>query len=165
MLDGLLVDQVAQDVRRMLAVNAFFVEDHGARAVAARARAYRVSRGHAPYRKVSYAFVAPERRGALGALAERVFRERYGGLRALRSPDFALLARLAGGAGATARGELLSFLLFDEVFVEELIGAGRTDAKRWLAANPGFWAAGPAPEPAGMAETTALDEWRALRRR
>jgi NTE family protein len=161
MLDGLLLDQVGHDVRRMLAVNAFFAE-HPSTGSSRAARAYRETRGRAPYRRISYALVAPERRGELGALAEEVFQERYRGLRALRSPDFALLARLLGGGHTQARGELLSFILFDEVFIERLLEAGRHDAGRWLAEHPGFWASDASGEPL---ETIALDEFRALRRR
>ena len=72
----------------------------------------------------------------LGALAEQVFQRRYGGLRGLRAPDFPLIARLLGGGRARSRGELLSFLLFDEVFVEELLAAGRRDAERWVQRHP-----------------------------
>ena len=122
-LDGLLLDQVAHDVRRMLAVNAFFAESPTTGTSRA-ARAYREAHGRPPYRRISYALVAPSRRGEIGALAEAVFQERYGGLRGLRSPDFALLARLLGGGRAQSRGELLSFVLFDEVFIERLLQAG-----------------------------------------
>src|SRR4051812_42619041 len=139
-LDGLLLDQVAHDVRRMLAINAFFAE-HPSTGTSRAARAYREARGRPPYRRIAYALVAPRRRGEIGRLAEQVFRERYGGLRGLRSPDFALLARLLGGGRAAARGELLSFVLFDEVFIERLLQAGRRDARRWLSAHPRFWSA------------------------
>ena len=135
-LDGLLLDQVAHDVRRMLAVNAFFAE-HPTTGTSRAAVAYRAAHGRPPYRRISYALVAPSRRGAIGALAEEVFQERYGGVRGLRSPDFALLARLLGGGRARARGELLSFVLFDEVFIERLLDAGRNDAERWLASPSG----------------------------
>jgi NTE family protein len=167
-LDGLLLDQVVHDVHRMLAVNAFFAESP-ATGTSRAARAYREAHGRPPYRRISYALVAPSRRGEIGALAEAVFQERYGGLRGLRSPDFALLARLLGGGRASSRGELLSFILFDEVFIERLLQAGRTDAQRWLADHPGFWSADAAA--AGFEATTlspdtiALDEFRALRRR
>jgi NTE family protein len=167
-LDGLLLDQVAHDVRRMLAVNAFFAESPTTGTSRA-ARAYREAHGRPPYRRISYALVAPSRRGEIGALAEAVFQERYGGLRGLRSPDFALLARLLGGGRASSRGELLSFILFDEVFIERLLQAGRADARRWLDEHPGFWSADAAA--AGFEATTlspdtiALDEFRALRRR
>jgi len=170
-LDGLLVDQVADDVRRLMAINSFFVEGI-ATGPAPDARAYRAARGRAPYRRIACALIAPERRGMLGELAEQVFRERYGGLRGLRAPDFPLLARLLGGGRARARGELLSFLLFDEVFVEELIGAGRRDAERWLERHPQVWCADPGHDigleltsaPAA-AEAAVLDEYRTLRRR
>ena len=115
----------------MLAVNAFFAE-HPTTGTSRAARAYREAHGRPPYRRISYALVAPSRRGEIGALAEQVFQERYGGLRGLRSPDFALLARLLGGGRAQSRGELLSFVLFDEVFIERLLQAGRADAERWL---------------------------------
>ncbi len=167
-LDGLLLDQVAHDVRRMLAVNAFFAES-ATTGTSRAARAYREAHGRPPYRRISYALVAPSRRGEIGALAEAVFQERYGGLRGLRSPDFALLARLLGGGRAQSRGELLSFVLFDEVFIERLLQAGRADAQRWLSAHPGFWSSDAAAagfDSAGeSAETVALDEFRALRRR
>jgi len=166
-LDGLLLDQVAHDVRRMLAVNAFFAE-HPTTGTSRAARAYREAQGRPPYRRISYALVAPERRGQIGALAEAVFRERYSGLKALRSLDFALLSRLLGGGGAAARGELLSFIFFDEVFIERLLELGRQDARRWLEAHPGFWSADAGAvglEAAAVsAEAVALDEFRARRR-
>jgi NTE family protein len=161
MLDGLLLDQVGHDVRRMLAVNAFFAESPSTGSSSA-ARAYRSTRGRPPYRRISYALVAPARRGEIGALAEEVFGERYGGLRGLRSPDFLLLARLLGGGRARSRGELLSFMLFDEGFIERLLELGTRDATRWLAEHPGFWTSESAGEPL---EAIALDEFRALRRR
>lgn len=170
-LDGLLVDQVAADVRRMLAINSFYSED-AATGPAPGASAYRAARGRAPYRRVVHALITPERRGALGALAEEVLGERYGGLRALRSPDFLLLSRLLGGGRARARGELLSFLLFDEVFVERLIEAGREAAERWLAAHPRLWRAHAhevsgfsEDSERGLAEQGALAEFRSLPRR
>ncbi|MDA0183082.1 patatin-like phospholipase family protein [Solirubrobacter phytolaccae] len=166
-LDGLLLDQVAHDVRRMLAVNAFFAE-HPSTGTSRAARAYREAQGRPPYRRISYALVAPTRRGEIGALAEAVFRERYGGLRGLRSPDFALLSRLLGGGGAAARGELLSFIFFDEVFIERLLELGRRDARRWLEEHPGFWSSDAGAvgfeAPEVSSDAVALDEFRARRR-
>ena len=114
--------------------------------------------------------MAPSRRGEIGALAEAVFQERYGGLRGLRSPDFALLARLLGGGRAQSRGELLSFVLFDEVFIERLLQAGRADAQalagrssRLLVGRRGR--RGLRDRRASPPDTIALDEFRALRRR
>lgn len=167
-LDGLLVDQVSDDLHRLAAINSFFVD--GPAGAPAAATAYRTARGHAPYRRVSYALVAPERRGALGELAERTMSERRGGLRALADPDAILLGRLLGQG--PSRGELLSFLLFDERFLAELIEAGRADAGRWLDRHPRFWCADAGHDldvdPQAFAtarDQHALDEFRSLRRR
>ena len=136
-LDGLLVDQVGNDLRRVAAINSFFVEDHSIGPIGS-PRTYRMARGLAPYRRISYALVAPRRAGEIGRLAERTFRERYGGIRALRDVDFAVMARVLG-AGNRSRGEFLSFLLFDRQFVAALTEMGRGDALRWLRRHPRFW--------------------------
>jgi NTE family protein len=169
-LDGLLVDQVGTDLRRLAAINSFFVEGVGT-GPSRSARAYRTARGRRPYRRVSYALVAPAVRGELGRLADRIFRERYGGLRGLRHPDYPIISRLLGGA-TPSRGELLSFLLFDPVFVDALIAAGRRDARRWLRRHPRFWCDDAAHDLGTVAfddervrEEHALDEFRTLRRR
>ena len=170
MLDGLLVDQVAFDLRRLAAINSFFVEG-ASKGTLNSPRAYRLARGHAPYRPISYALVSPRRRGEIGRLAESVFSRRYGGLRALRDLDYMVISRALGGR-TRSRGELLSFLLFDPVFVSELIGMGRRDAARWLRRHPGFWCREAAHDLSfgpldhrRLAEQEALDEFRALRRR
>jgi NTE family protein len=169
-IDGLLVDQVGDDLQRLIGINSFFAEDASAGPSPA-ARAYRRSRGRAPYRKVSYALVAPRERGAIGAIAEDVFQRRYSGLRGLRAPDYPLLSRLAGGS-SKSRGELLSFLLFDPEFTSGLIDLGRADARHWLDRHPGFWCSDPAHDFEGhdghrerIAEETALDEFRSRLRR
>ena len=136
-LDGLLVDQVAHDLRRVAAINSFFVENQSTGPIGP-PRAYRIARGLAPYRPISYALVAPMRRGEIGRLAEKTFKQRYGGLRSVRSVDFALMAR-ALGAGNRSRGELLSFLLFDRDFTTALADMGKRDARRWLRRHPRFW--------------------------
>jgi NTE family protein len=169
-LDGLLVDQVAYDLRRLAAINSFFVEDASTGTMRA-PRTYRVARGHPPYRPISYALVAPRRRGAIGRLADDVFERRFGGLRAVRDLDYLVISRALGGR-ARSRGELLSFLLFDPVFVRELIEMGRRDGASWLRRHPGFWCrdaahdlAIGAPDRDRLAEEEALDEFRGLRRR
>jgi NTE family protein len=136
-LDGLLVDQVAHDLRRVAAINSFFVENHSTGPIGP-PRAYRIARGLPPYRPISYALVAPMRRGEIGRLAEKTFKQRYGGIRGIRSIDFAMMAR-ALGAGQRSRGELLSFLLFDEQFIAALAEMGKRDARRWLRRHPQFW--------------------------
>jgi NTE family protein len=164
-LDGLLVDQVANDLRRLAAINSFFVEDT-TRGTLTSTRAYRIARGQVPYRPISYALVSPRRSGQIGRLAEAVFERRYGGLRAARDIDFALIAAALGGR-TRARGELLSFLLFDESFIAELIKLGRRDANRWLRRHPRFWCRDAAHDlslgtydPAAIAEQEAIEEFR-----
>jgi NTE family protein len=142
LLEGALVDPLIEDMRTLGNVNAFFTEDGELGP-----RLYRAARGKTPYRKVPYVFVGPERRGAVGELADRVFAKRYGGLRGtLRSPDFQLIARLIGDRSAT-HGELLSLLFFDPDFTAELIALGESDARRWLAdphdTSDGPWQEGP----------------------
>jgi len=169
-LDGLLVDQVAHDMRRLAAINSFFVESATTGTMRS-PRAYRLARGREPYRPISYALVAPRRRGAIGRLADTVFERRFGGLRGLRDPDYAVISRVLGGRVQT-RGELLSFLMFDHVFVSELIDMGRRDATRWLRRHPGFWCKDAAHDLSDigtvdrsrLSEQDVLDEFRTIRR-
>jgi NTE family protein len=101
-----------------------------------------------------------------------VFERRFGGLRGLRDPDYAIISRVLGGR-VRSRGELLSFLLFDPVFVSELIEMGRRDAARWLRRHPRFWCKDAAHDLSVVAhvdrdrmrEQDILDEFRGLRRR
>lgn len=172
-LDGLLVDQVADDVHRLVAINAFFAESAAIGTVPS-ARAYRAARGRRPYRRIAYALVTPERRRELGRLALETFERRYGGVRAATAPpDLLLLGRLLRGR-TDAGGDLLSFLFFDPDYVEALIAAGRADARRWLRRHPDFWCSDGAHDfdvaPVAAAaserdrEAASLDEWRSLRR-
>jgi len=145
-LEGMLVDPVVEDMRILGNINMFFAEhangvrerrnSSGRRATDHPTERYRAARGKPPYKCVPYIFIAPEKRGAIGRLATEVFRDRYGGLKGLRSPDFPLLNRLLGGESPT-HGELLSYLFFDREFIEELIRMGQRDARRWLRADAG----------------------------
>jgi NTE family protein len=126
-LHGALVDPLVEDMRLLGNVNVFFADGEQAPG----ATRYREARGKPPYRRVPYVFVAPPRRGLIGDVATTVFRARYSGLKALRSPDFPLLNRLLGG-DSPVHGELLSYLFFDREFIDELIRLGREDARRWL---------------------------------
>jgi len=127
LLEGTLVDPVIEDMRRLGSINAFYTGD----AAGPGPRLYRTTRGKDPYRVIPYIFVGPQARGQIGRLATEVFRERYSGLGALRSPDLRLVNELLGGNSPT-HGELLSLLFFDPVFVEELIRLGQEDARAWL---------------------------------
>jgi NTE family protein len=135
------------------------------------ARAYRLARGHAPYRPISYALVSPRRRGEIGRLADSVFERRFGGARGLLDPDYMLLSRVLGGR-TRSRGELLSFLMFDGEFTEALIEMAQRDAERWLRRHPGFWCRDAAHDLSvgsidrgRVQEAETLDEFRSLHRR
>lgn len=131
-LHGALVDPLGEDMRMLGNINLFFADAASAPA----AGRYREARGKPPYRQVPYVFIAPERRGLVGDLASEVFRDRYRGARALRSPDYPLLNRLLGG-DSPAHGELLSYLFFDPEFIDALIELGRADARRRLRSDGG----------------------------
>ncbi|CAB4943295.1 unannotated protein [freshwater metagenome] len=136
-VDGLLVDQVNDDLHQMVTLNEMIAAP---RSPAARAsRKIRSARGAPAYRKIEYALVSPRRRGELGELADEVFDRRYRGWRGLLSPDLPLFSRLLGGGRTPARGELLSFLLFDDLHFDLLIEAGKRDAHDWLDRHPDFW--------------------------
>jgi hypothetical protein len=95
-----------------------------------------------------------------------------------RTPDFGLRAGagavvLATGLGRTrSRGELLSFLLFDHTFIEELMKLGRRDARRWLRRHPRFWCRDAAHDlsmgsydSSATTEQEAIEEFRSRRLR
>ncbi|WP_317495859.1 patatin-like phospholipase family protein [Haloechinothrix sp. LS1_15] len=123
-LHGDVVDPLIEDMRMLGNVNMFFAEG------APGAHRYRRARGKPAYRQVPYIFVGPPR-NAIGELAVEVFRDRYSGVKALRSPDLALLGALLGPGGA-GRGELLSYVFFDSEFLGALAEMGAADARHWL---------------------------------
>lgn len=127
LLQATLVDPLMNDVRMLGKINLLA----GFAAGSSDVDRYQEARGKRPYRPIPYIFVAPSSRGALGRRASEVFDDRFGGLKGLRSPDFALLTRLLGGEGRS-HGELLSYLFFEHDFVDGLIEMGRSDATSWL---------------------------------
>jgi NTE family protein len=171
-IDGLLVDQVVDDLHRLATINSFMVDAPGAGNGGGSPNAYRAARGRKPYRKISYALVAPERRGELAQIADEVFDDKYAGWQGWKRPDYPFMSRLLGGGRSPSRGELLSFLLFDEDHVDRLVELGRRDARRWLERHPNVWCSDAghdfdidATAVASLREREALDEWRELRRR
>lgn len=132
LLQGALADPLVEDLRKLGEINAFYSDASSSSAVVS----HRRSHGKEPYRLVPYIFIAPRTPGAIAQLANEVFHSRYGGLKGVRSPDVAVLGRLLGGQ-SHAHGELLSYLLFDQEFIEGLIQMGEQDATAWLHADPG----------------------------
>jgi NTE family protein len=86
-------------------------------------------------RLVPRLFVGPQTRNELGELAARLYAERHHGHRAIRELDFRLAHALLGRA-ERGDGDLLSYILFDEAFLEQAIQAGIRYAHSALAAGP-----------------------------
>jgi NTE family protein len=85
------------------------------------------------YRVIPYVFAGPRRRDELGVLAADVYRERYGGVKAVRSPDFWFLHRLLGDEEPGA-GDLLSYVFFEPEYIERAIELGRRHARKVIGA-------------------------------
>ncbi|MDQ6784017.1 MAG: patatin-like phospholipase family protein [Actinomycetota bacterium] len=127
LLHATLVDPLTEDIRRLGKTNLLVRSGRAPAALAERRR----DDGRTPYRRVPYMYIAPRTRGALGDIASAVFARRYRGHRGLRAPELALLSRLLGGPGEQ-HGELISYILFEPAFHEEVIALGCADARRWL---------------------------------
>ena len=87
--------------------------------------------GDAGYRYVPLLFVGPSRDRSIADAAREVLATRYA---TLLGGDYFWLNRLVGGS-SQAHAELLSYLLFDRVFVDVLIELGRADAAAAVAAS------------------------------
>jgi NTE family protein len=83
-------------------------------------------------------FVGPDTRLEIGELAARLYAERHHGRRAIRELDFRLAHALLGRA-EKGDGDLLSYILFDEVFLEQAIQLGIHHAQTTLAAGRSPW--------------------------
>jgi NTE family protein len=127
-MQALIVDRLVDDIRELVAEN--------------------VPNGDGDGEKViPYVFVAPRERDEIGAVAARIWNERYSGVRGLaRDRDLSLLGRFVAGGDDAEHGELLSFLFFSPEFARELIELGQRDARDWLAGNPEVWRTGPLPD-------------------
>jgi NTE family protein len=114
---ALLADQLAHDVNTLCTIN----DD------------VKQARNPIRHQLVSYIFVAPTDRLAIGRLASDVYNRHYAGARGLRkNPDLAALGRLLDAGRNPVRGDLLSYLFFAAEFIRPLIGMGRRDAQNWL---------------------------------
>jgi NTE family protein len=126
-MQALLIDRLVDDVRELAAENVPDGDEH---------------------RRIPYMFVAPRERDEIGAIAARVWNDRYSGVRGLlHDRDLSLIGRFVAGGDDAAHGELLSFLFFAPEFVTELIEMGRRHARDWLAQehDDGPWRLGPLP--------------------
>jgi NTE family protein len=122
---AVLVDPLVHDVQTLATINSILAHrDPDGAGSGART---------GMHKRVPYIFIAPERPQEIGAIAARVYREHFGGLRdAVSAPSLALLGRALRAGDSPARGELFSYLFFAREFAEALMLRGRADAERWL---------------------------------
>jgi NTE family protein len=100
-------------------------------------------------RRIPRLFVGPSTRHEIGELAARLYAERHRGRRVIRELDFRLAHALLGRA-EKGDGDLLSYILFDEAFLEQAIQLGVRYARKKVAAGaPSPWlpAVGARPKP------------------
>ena len=127
-LNALLLDHIETDLARMHVINGIL--ERGERAfgpefLARMNAAARYERDH-PFRKVDDVVVRPSR--DLGVLAGELVAEPG---RAARVPAWVrLLQRALGFAGEAFEADLLSYLLFDQIYTEPLVQLGIEDARR-----------------------------------
>jgi NTE family protein len=140
-VQGLLADPLAADVRTLAATNELL----------------RDGAGEKPR---PYIFVAPRRRDSIGERARAVYREHYARpTLLLPGRDLTLLGRLLGADRSDMHGELFSYLCFAPELADELIRCGRADAEQWLARthDDGPWRLGRLPdEPAAPRVEAAI---------
>jgi NTE family protein len=136
LLQGVLVDPLLNDVQTLSTINSAVADSPGA---GERSR----------FKPIPYILIAPSEPNAIGELATRVYRRRYEGAgnRRRRRQSVGRLGRLLDVGDGPLRGEMLSYLLFDEEFAQELIELGRRDARAWIAAEHdlGLWQLRPQP--------------------
>ncbi len=103
MLSSLLADRMIEDMHTLDKLNA------------------NVNGG--PARLIPRLFVGPKTRHEIGELAAKVYGERYHRRRVVNELDFRLLHALVG-AREKGNGDLLSYVFFDETFLEAAIQLG-----------------------------------------
>jgi NTE family protein len=120
LMDAALVDRMVEDVRTLAKVNSLV----GSADV--------TTRTGRPCRAIPYLAVCPAERGTLGKLAEEIFekhrRHPSGVMPWLRHVELRVLGYALGGDGPR-RGDLFSYLYFDEEFISASIELGRSDAE------------------------------------
>jgi NTE family protein len=135
LLGAVMDDPLRHDLRRLTTVNAQAADPE----MAPHLDRHRAERGRPPYRVVPHVAVAPEHGQEISDVAMEVFRSNHGSIRStLGDPDLQLVHRILG-SDSPLQGELLSYLMFDPDFFEEVAALGARDARRWLSAEPDLW--------------------------
>jgi NTE family protein len=141
LLGSVMDDPLRHDLRRLATANAQAADPD----IADHVNRLREERGRRPYRVVPYAAVVPELSAEISDCAMEVFRANHGTLRGtLGDPDLHVMHRILG-SDSPLQGELLSYLMFDPDFFDEVAGLGRRDAETWMSAHPDLWTTEPLP--------------------
>ena len=123
-----VVDRMVEDVRTLDKINALVVDDELVATATGRLR-----------KKIPYVFVGPAHTETLGRLALEVLhrKHRYSGAleHRLRQLELRLMARALKGDGPR-RGDLVSYLYFDQEFIHACIELGQRDANALLNGVP-----------------------------
>ena len=145
LLGAVMDDPFRNDLRRFAEVNALVADPDVGPALTA----HREAAGRRPYREVPHAAVAPQQGDEIAEVALEVYRRNHGSLWATaHDPDLQLIHRLLG-SDSPLQGELLSYLLFDRDFFDEVAALGHRDARAWLEDHPDLWTTGPAGDLTG----------------
>ncbi len=146
LLGSVMDDPLRHDLRRLATANAQAADPD----IAGHVNRLREERGRRPYRVVPYAAVLPGQGAEISQRAMEVFRANHGTLRGtIGDPDLHVVHRILG-SDSPLQGELLSYLMFDSDFFDEVAGLGRRDAEGWLSAHPDLWTTGPLPVEPGL---------------
>ncbi len=129
LMQGVLVDPLVNDVQTLCTINESIA-------------AGEITSGGA-LKQIPYILIAPDEPNAIGELATRVYQRRYQGPGTFRRrrQSVGRVGRLLDVSDDPLRGEMLSYLFFDEEFAQELIELGRSDARRWINSHHdlGLW--------------------------
>ncbi len=124
---GVLADQLTTDVATLTAINEAVEQGDDSGEEDSR-------------REIPYIFVVPSDRMRIGRIALDVYTRRYKSFWALlRTPNLALLGRITDAARNPMHGELYSYLLLGQEFIDEIIELGRADAQHWLDTEHDRW--------------------------
>ena len=135
LLGAVMDDPLRHDLRRLATVNDQVADPE----MAPHLDRHRQTRGRAPYRALPYVAVAPDRGSEISDVAMAVFRSNHRGVRqTLADPDLQVVHRILG-SDSPLQGELLSYLMFDPDFFEEVAALGVRDARQWLRDHPDLW--------------------------
>jgi NTE family protein len=127
LMDAALVDRMIEDLRTLAKVNTLVDSTEPATAAGR------------PRKVIPFLAIAPPARATLAQLADEVFQQKRhqwrGGARMLRAAELRLLGRALAGDGPR-RGDLFSYLYFDQQFIAAAIELGQRDARAVFDGSP-----------------------------